>query len=65
MAVEGYCETTGKTEWYIIEQEAYAAGGSPLDCVDKCLKSLKKLLEPAPTSAEPQRVRRLFRRSRS
>jgi len=35
------CETTGKTEWYIVEQETYAL--PPLECVDKCLKSLKKM----------------------
>lgn len=58
------CETTGKTEWYVIEQEAYGAGGSPLDCVDRSLKGLKKVLAPAPvsapTSAQPRRG--LFRR---
>jgi sugar phosphate isomerase/epimerase len=37
------CETTGKTEWYIVEQEAYASGGSPLDCVARCVKNLRKM----------------------
>jgi sugar phosphate isomerase/epimerase len=37
------CETTGRTEWYIVEQEAYASGGSPLDCVAKCVKNLRKM----------------------
>ena len=35
------CETTGKTEWYIVEQESYA--GTPLDCVKRCLEGLKKM----------------------
>lgn len=35
------CETTGKTEWYIVEQEAYA--DSPLEAVKKCLGNLRKM----------------------
>jgi sugar phosphate isomerase/epimerase len=35
------CETVGNTEWYIVEQESYAF--SPLDCVDRCLKNLKRM----------------------
>ncbi len=35
------CETTGKTEWYIVEQEAYAGG--PLDSVKKCIENLRKM----------------------
>ena len=35
------CETTGKTEWYIVEQESYAGG--PLDSVEACIKSLRKM----------------------
>ena len=35
------CESTGKTKWYIAEQEAYA--GSPLDSVKKCLENLRKM----------------------
>ncbi len=35
------CETVGKTEWYIVEQESYAF--SPLECVDKCLQNLKRM----------------------
>ena len=35
------CETTGNTEWYIVEQESYAF--SPLECVDRCLKALKAM----------------------
>ena len=34
-------ETTGGTEWYIVEQESYAF--PPLECVDRCLKSLRKM----------------------
>jgi sugar phosphate isomerase/epimerase len=35
------CETTGKTEWYIVEQENYDK--PPLECVELCLKALKKM----------------------
>jgi len=35
------CETTGKTEWYIVEQEAYA--GAPLDSVKQCIDNLRKM----------------------
>jgi sugar phosphate isomerase/epimerase len=35
------CETTGKTQWYIVEQESYAH--SPLECSDLCLKALKAM----------------------
>jgi sugar phosphate isomerase/epimerase len=35
------CETTGNTEWYIVEQEAY--DGPPLDSCKRCLEALKKM----------------------
>ena len=35
------CESSGATEWYIVEQESYAF--SPLECVDRCLQNLKKM----------------------
>ncbi len=35
------CETRGGTEWYIVEQEAYAA--APLDCIARCLENLRKM----------------------
>jgi sugar phosphate isomerase/epimerase len=35
------CETTGGTEWYIVEQESYAA--PPLESVKLCLESLRKM----------------------
>ena len=35
------CETSGGTEWYIVEQESYAF--SPLDCVERCLKNLQQM----------------------
>jgi len=35
------CETTGGTQWYIVEQESYA--GSPLDAVKGCLEHLRKM----------------------
>jgi sugar phosphate isomerase/epimerase len=35
------CETTGGTEWYIVEQESYR--GSPLESVRLCLENLRKM----------------------
>ena len=35
------CETTGGTEWYIVEQESYAY--PPLESVDRCLQALKEM----------------------
>jgi len=35
------CETTGKTEWYIVEQERYAT--TPLDSVKRCLENLRRM----------------------
>ncbi len=35
------CETSGATEWYIVEQESYAY--PPLECVDRCLKNQREL----------------------
>jgi len=35
------CETISKTEWYIVEQEAYA--GSPLESVKRCLANMHKM----------------------
>ena len=35
------CETTGDTEWYIVEQESYR--GSPLESVKLCLENLRKM----------------------
>lgn len=35
------CETTGGTEWYIVEQESYAH--SPLECVERCIKNLRAM----------------------
>lgn len=35
------CEATGKTEWYIVEQESYAY--PPVECVDRCLQALRKM----------------------
>lgn len=37
------CETTGGTEWYIVEQEHYG-GGTPLECCRKSLENLKKIM---------------------
>ncbi|MGD0900528.1 MAG: sugar phosphate isomerase/epimerase [Thermoguttaceae bacterium] len=35
------CETTGGTQWYILEQEAYA--GSSLDSVKQCIDNMRKM----------------------
>lgn len=35
------CETTGGTEWYIVEQESYAGG--PLDAIRGCIQNLRKM----------------------
>ncbi len=35
------CESTGGTEWYIVEQESYAY--PPLECVERCLQALKAM----------------------
>ena len=35
------CESVGKTQWYIVEQESYAY--PPLECVDRCLQSLRAM----------------------
>jgi len=36
------CEASGATEWYIVEQESYAY--PPLECVDRCLQNLRKMM---------------------
>jgi sugar phosphate isomerase/epimerase len=36
------CETTGKTEWYIVEQEGYGSL-SPMEAVKRCLQNLRKM----------------------
>ena len=35
------CKAVGATEWYIVEQESYAF--PPLECVDRCLKNLRRM----------------------
>jgi len=35
------CESTGGTQWYIVEQESYAY--PPLECVDRCLQNLRQM----------------------
>jgi sugar phosphate isomerase/epimerase len=35
------CETTAGTQWYIVEQEAYAS--PPMDSVKQCLENLRKM----------------------
>lgn len=35
------CETTGGTEWYIVEQETYAY--PPLECAKRCIENLRKM----------------------
>ena len=35
------CESSGSTEWYIVEQESYAH--PPLECVERCLRNLQQM----------------------
>lgn len=38
------CYTVGGTEWFVIEQEAYPDGKSPMECTELSLAGLKKIL---------------------
>ncbi len=38
------CYTAGGTEWFVIEQEAYPDGKSPMECTELSLAGLKKML---------------------
>ena len=40
-AVFSICEGSGKTAWYIVEQESYAY--PPLECVARCRENLRKM----------------------
>lgn len=35
------CESTGQTEWYIVEQESYR--DTPMECIRRCRQNLRKL----------------------
>ena len=35
------CESTGGTEWYIVEQESGIY--SPMECIDRCLQTLRAM----------------------
>lgn len=37
------CESTGGTEWYIVEQEKQRPGVSPMESVKLCLENLRKM----------------------
>jgi sugar phosphate isomerase/epimerase len=37
------CQTTGGTEWYIVEQEGYGPGRGPLDSARRCIENLRKM----------------------
>lgn len=39
------CYTVGGTEWFVIEQEAYPDGKSPMECTSLSLAGMKKLLQ--------------------
>lgn len=41
--VFGLCETVGGTEWYIVEQERYPEGTSPIEAVEICIKNLRRM----------------------
>lgn len=38
------CSEVGGTEWFVIEQESYPDGKSPMECTELSLKGLKQLL---------------------
>ena len=40
-AIFDVCETTGGTQWYVVEQESYAY--PPLECAAKCLENLRAM----------------------
>lgn len=44
-AVITACYEVGGTEWFIVEQERYLPGKSPLECSDLSLKGLKAILK--------------------
>lgn len=39
------CYSVGGTEWFVIEQEAYPDGKSPMECTELSLAGLKKMLK--------------------
>ncbi len=41
--VVSFCETKGGTDWFIIEQESYLY--PPIECAQRCLENLKKLID--------------------
>jgi sugar phosphate isomerase/epimerase len=43
-AVIEACSTVGGTEWFVLEQEAYPDGKSPMECTELSLAGLKKML---------------------
>jgi len=43
------CRDVGGTEWFIVEQENYLPGKTPLECSELSLKGLKNLLEEKKT----------------
>ena len=43
-AVIEACYTVGGTEWFVIEQEAYPDGKSPMECTELSLAGMKKML---------------------
>ncbi|MBP7936172.1 MAG: sugar phosphate isomerase/epimerase [Phycisphaerae bacterium] len=38
------CREVGATEWFVIEQESYPEGKSPMECTEMSLAGLKKIL---------------------
>jgi sugar phosphate isomerase/epimerase len=39
------CRDVGGTEWFIVEQENYLPGKTPLECSELSLKGLKNILD--------------------
>ncbi len=52
------CRRVGGTEWYVLEQESYLDGKSPMECTEMSLVGLKKIIEEmrqAWAASRPQR----------
>jgi sugar phosphate isomerase/epimerase len=52
------CRQVGGTEWYVLEQESYPDGKSPMECTEMSLAGLKKIMDEmrqARAASRPQR----------
>ena len=39
------CEEVGGADWFTVEQEDYPEGLTPMECIERSLKGLKKILK--------------------